>query len=91
MLWASWWTCLRSCVYATAQVQMLAPMVPGILSFIEQIMQDKELTDSGVRASLGLVGDLCDVYGAHLAAYLKPAMVESLVQYGTCELALGVA
>lgn len=51
---------------ANPEVDLVRPYVQHIISFIEQVAQDEDHTDSSVAACAGLLGDLCTTFGASL-------------------------
>lgn len=53
-------------------VKTIMAKVPDIVRFITEIFKDRNLTDDNIRNSLGLVGDLVDIFGADMCTILTP-------------------
>jgi hypothetical protein len=49
-------------------VAVIMAKVPDIVIFITEIFRDRNLTDDNIRNSLGLVGDLVDIFGADMCS-----------------------
>jgi importin subunit beta-1 len=53
-------------------VQRIMEKVPDIVRFITEIFKDSNLTDDNIRNSLGLVGDLVEIFGNDMCGVLSP-------------------
>lgn len=60
----------------------ITPHVPHILAFIDAISRSNVGTEENIRTALGLVGDLCEAFGAQLAPVLPPAFTDRLIALG---------
>eukprot|EP00038_Savillea_parva_P008527 m.177549 g.177549 ORF g.177549 m.177549 type:complete len:906 (-) comp14372_c0_seq1:229-2946(-) len=64
-------------------VQLIMSKVTDIVMFITEIFKDQNLTDDNIRASLGLVGDLVDIFGKDMVHVLSPQFMSDIVSEGS--------
>lgn len=63
-------------------VKLMEPHVPFIVEYITLIVQDRELSDSSIAISAGLIGDLCAAFGAPLLPLLDNEIIYNLLREG---------
>lgn len=63
-------------------VQLLQSQVQFIVQFISVISRDEELSDSNIRSALGLLGDLCTVFGTMMLPILPQDFCNHIVSLG---------
>jgi len=67
---------------ASPDLAILVPHVNHVVGFISAIVLDRNLSDSVVRAALGLIGDLCATFGQNFAQFLQPQLTDPLMLLG---------
>lgn len=63
-------------------VKLMEQHVPFIIEYIISIAQDREISDSSIAISAGLIGDLCSAFGAPLAPLLENEILINLLHEG---------
>ncbi|KAK8758874.1 hypothetical protein V5799_003493 [Amblyomma americanum] len=65
-----------------ADVQLLLPHVPHIISFISSIAIDSDHSDTNIASSAGLIGDLCTAFGVHMLPLVDTEPISELLSQG---------
>lgn len=63
-------------------VKLMEQHVPFIIEYIISIAQEREISDSSIAISAGLIGDLCSAFGAPLASLLEKEQLINLLHEG---------
>lgn len=64
------------------QIQLLQPQLSFIIQFIFAVASDAEITDSLIAATAGLIGDLCNAFGAAVLPLVEFEPVSQLLLKG---------
>ena len=86
-------SCVSSCVFRytgiflalkgegkepDAKIQYIMPNVPHMIGFIQEIIKDGKLSDTNIKQSTGLIGDIVQVFGQQLLQSTPPPLSEAL-------------
>lgn len=63
-------------------VKLMEQHVPFIIEYIISIAQDREISDSSIAISAGLIGDLCSAFGTPLAPLLENEILINFLHEG---------
>jgi importin subunit beta-1 len=66
----------------SAEIQLLIPHIQHLVQFVTGIFHDSELTDSNIRAALGLLGDIAEIFTTQLNDIMPAAFCNQCVQFG---------
>lgn len=63
-------------------VKLMEQHVPFIMNYITVLAADRDISDSSIAISAGLIGDLCAAFGAPLGPFLENDMLMNMLQEG---------